>query len=92
MVQAKEVKKELLYQNAALYALVDPVGTAVQLGNEKRCLAEFFKRRLGPIILSDEDYDRAREMLKDSGWQVIPVRMGVFTSDVGDLNKLLKTG
>ena len=87
VIKTKPVSSGLLYQNKQHFALIDPTGSAVQLGTEERCVAEFYTRRIGPIILNDSDYDRARKLMSVSGWQVIPVTFGVFTQDV-DLRKL----
>lgn len=89
----KQRTRELLYQNTAHFALVDPTGRAVQLGTEARCIGEYYSRRFpNRLVLDDDELNHAKTLLTAAGWQVIPVRFGVFTTDVGDLSKLLRAG
>lgn len=91
-IKAKPVNSGLLYQNKQHFALVDPTGSAVQLGSENRCIAEYYARRFPKrLVLSDDEFEHAKTLLTAAGWQVIPVTMGIFTRDV-DLRKLLKAG
>lgn len=82
----------LLYQNLTHHALVDPTGSAVQLGTKKRCIAEYYARRFPKrLVFSDDEFEHAEKLLIASGWQVIPVTFGVFTRNV-DLSQFKKAG
>lgn len=86
----KHLGSALLYENDELYALVNPKGTAVYVGTENRCTADYFKRRMsGKMMFSDADVARTKLMLKSAGWQIVPVRLGVFTKEVGGLARLI---
>jgi len=89
-VPVKERTRALLYQNTQHYALIDPTGKAVQLGTESVCIGEYYKRRFPKrIVFGEDELEHAKTLLTASGWQVVNVRFGVFTHDVGDLKQLL---
>jgi hypothetical protein len=85
----KDLGAAILYENDKLFALVNPKQHAVYVGSERLCLFDFFKRRNMGIILSDADVARAHRALEASGWQIVPVRMGIFTKEVGKLSRLI---